>query len=276
MPFDPLMSKHTPANALAMAECCHLAYSSDAVVRNGVAVAIGGGRTLKEFKFLDIPLTNTQGFMAGFEDAIVLCFRGTDHVGDWLHNAQVQLVPFQELGRVHAGFRGAFESVRMEIEATLAEWAGHGRTFWITGHSLGGALALYTSAHLRFPLDRGARVPQPIAGLYTFGQPRVGTVDFCNACEVDFGSRYFRYTNNQDIVTRVPPRELKYWHTGKDLYIDGTGAIHEDPAWWQRFIDLVAAGVEALRSLRDRNPHIKQIKDHAMENYVAALRKHVD
>ena len=274
MALDALTTKHTFENALAMAECCHLAYSSDAIVGGGIAAAVGGNRTLNEFKFIDIPATDTQGFMAGFEDAIVLCFRGTNHVGDWLHNAQVKLVPFQRLGRVHSGFRKAFESTREEIEATLEQWAGQGRTLWITGHSLGGALALYTSAHLRFPVNRATRVPHPIAGLYTFGQPRVGTVEFCNICEEDFGGRYFRYTNNQDIVTRVPPRELKYWHTGKDLYIDGSGAIHEDPAWWQRFLDLVAAGKQALRSLRDRNPEIRQIKDHAMENYVAALRQH--
>jgi predicted lipase len=76
-------------------------------------------------------------------------------------------------------------------------------------------MAKLAAAHLRFPADPICSLPRPIAGLYTFGQPWVGTEDFCRGCDANFGGIYFRYVNNEDIVTRISPRELSYRHAGK-------------------------------------------------------------
>jgi len=273
MALDPMDTKHSLANAIAMAECSQLAYQDAPIIKSGIAKIIGGNRSLKEFKFISNRRTNTEVFMAGFEDAIILCFRGTAGVSDIAQDGQIALVPFRNLGLIHFGFRNAFDSVYAEIEATLEQWSGMGRTLWITGHSLGGALALLAAAHLRFPADPTKTLPRPIAGLYTFGQPRVGTANFCQACDANFGSYYFRYVNNEDIVTRIPPRELGYWHAGKTRYIDKDGKIHDDPAWWQVFLDRVAAGLEALRELQAKQPKIGLIHDHGIVHYIAAIRK---
>ena len=141
---------------------------------------------------------------------------------------------------------------------------------------------MLTAAYLRFPADPTIRLPRPFAGLYTFGQPRVGTVPFCDACAADFGSMYFRYVNNQDIVTRVPPRGLGYWHTGHDEYIDANQVIREDPTMWQIFIDSVAVGISTLRkmqrgefSIDPHNPAVPPITDHFMTNYIARIEKNL-
>ena len=134
---------------------------------------------------------------------------------------------------------------------------------------------MLTAAYLRFPADPTMRLPRPFAGLYTFGQPRVGTVPFCDACTADFGSIYFRYTNNQDIVTRVPPRELGYWHTGKDEYIDPNNVIHEDPTWWQLFLDRIKVGVSTLRLMQNRQIDLPLVTDHSMTNYIARIEKNL-
>jgi hypothetical protein len=63
----------------------------------------------------------------------------------------------------------------------------------------------------------------------------VGTHDFCDACDGNFGSYYFRFVNKEDIVTRVPPRILSYWHIDNVEYITRSGSIEDDPAWWQIF-----------------------------------------
>lgn len=131
------------------------------------------------------------------------------------------------------------------------------------------------SAYLRFPADPTKTVPKPIAGLYTFGQPRVGTVPFCDALDTSLGGVYFRYVNNEDIVTRVPPREIGYWHGGKVEYIDKDGVIHDDPAWWQVFLDRVAAGMAELQLLQIAQPPIGLIKDHAIELYIAAIKQNM-
>jgi triacylglycerol lipase len=280
MPFDPTTSKHSIANALVLAKISQLAYSDEPAIRAGIAAIVG--QPLRDFKFFHVPFTDTEAFLAGFDNAIVLAFRGSQSLQDWLQDGQIALVPFHKGGLVHIGFRDAVDSVHSLIESTLKEWSGKGRTLWITGHSLGGALAMLTAAYLRFPADPTKTLPRPLAGLYTFGQPRVGTVPFCDACSADFGSFYFRYVNNQDIVTRVPPRELGYWHTGHDEYIDPNDKIHEDPAWWQIFIDRIKVGVSIMQDIQagkftidPKKANVPPVTDHFMTNYIARIEKNV-
>jgi triacylglycerol lipase len=273
MPLDPTNSAHSIPNALALAKACKLVYSDEAEIKAGLAAAIG--LPLREFKFFTVPATDTQAFLAGFEGAMVLCFRGSGSRQDWLQNSQILPVPFHQGGTIHIGFRNAIDSITPFINDTLTEWAGQGRTFWITGHSLGGALAMLSAAYLRFPADPTRMVPRPFAGLYTFGQPRVGNKLFCDACSTDFGARYFRYINNSDIVTRIPPREVGYWHTGFDQYIDPYDKIHQDPVWWQMFIDRVRVGIEQLRLLQTGVVRISQVADHSMDEYIRRIQANV-
>jgi hypothetical protein len=76
------------------------------------------------------------------------------------------------------------------------------RSLWITGHSLGGALAMVTAAFL-------ANVPNPgVAGVFTYGQPRVGDPQFRVRYESSLGRVTFRCVNDRDLVPHLPPREL--------------------------------------------------------------------
>ena len=270
MALNAKISTYDVGNALALAQASQLAYQDSGAIRAGIAAITGG--TLRDFKFLNSTETDTQAFMAAFDDAVLLCFRGTQNrLADWLSDTNVVLVPFRRIGLVHKGFRDALDSVYPDIEATLKQWSGQGRTLWITGHSLGGALALMAAAYLRFPADPTKTVPRPIAGLYTYGQPRVGTPDFCDVSQANFGSSYFRFVNKDDIVTRVPPRELAYWHGGHDRYINHQGVIQEDPVWWQIVLDRVKAGIGALRQLQVTRPVTDLIADHAIADYIKAI-----
>jgi triacylglycerol lipase len=273
MSLDPKNTKHSLQNALALALISQLVYQDADPVRNGIEAIIGD--TLDDFEFLNIPATDTQGLLAAFKNSIVLCFRGTSNLADWLDDGEIRLVPFRSNGLIHVGFRNALDSVYPAIEATLRKWSGKGRTLWVTGHSLGGALALLAAAYLRFPADPTKVLPRPIAGLYTFGQPRVGTIDFCQACDGNFGAYYFRYVNHDDIVTRIPPRVLFYWHGGRVEMIDRTGAIHDDPAWWQIFLDEVEVGMDVLKQIQRRQVRIEAIDDHFIANYIAAIRQNI-
>jgi triacylglycerol lipase len=274
MPLEPTNSKHSLQNAIALARASQLAYEVDETKVKAEIPAIIGS-PLREFKSFNVLPTDTDAFLAAFDNSIVLCFRGSSSIHDWIQDGQIALVPFRKGGLIHIGFRNAVDSVLPLIEETLEAWSGRGRTLWITGHSLGGALAMLTAAYLRFPADPTKRLPRPFAGLYTFGQPRVGTVPFCDACTADFGSIYFRYINNQDVVTRVPPRELGYWHTGKDEYIDPASIIHEDPTWWQLFIDRIKVGVSTLRQMQSGQIDLPLITDHFMTNYIARIEKNL-
>ena len=100
-------------------------------------------------------------------------------------------------------------------------------TIWFTGHSLGDALA--TLAAFRYENARGT---------YTFGSPRVGDKIFKNA----FHTRTYRFVNNCDIITRMPPPVL-YKHVGELKYIDSNGVIDSESNRWERITNPVLSKI---------------------------------
>lgn len=271
MPFNPNNSAHNFGNALALAQASALAYEGvEAAIRLGLPAILGA--PLQEFRRFFYPETDTDLFMAATDKAIIVVFRGTVTGRNWLSNGEIVQVQYRNIGRVHAGFQRALNVAMPDVQATLASWSGAGRTLWFTGHSLGGALAHLAVANLRFPLDPAVTAPRPVSGLYTYGQPRIGSQEFCSACASGFGEFYFRYVNNRDIVTRVPPRVALYWHAGKVRYIDQDGAIQEDPSFWHRFLDLVEVGQAVFDQFRTGQIDVEEISDHKIANYINLIK----
>ena len=94
---------------------------------------------------------------------------------------------------------------------------------FMTGHSLGGALAVL------------AACPRPPAMLYTFGSPRV--VDSKLACALDQRNiPVFRVVNSTDIVPRVPSSIWGFRHFGKLVYLTRKGKCVEGRKAQFRFI----------------------------------------
>jgi hypothetical protein len=83
---------------------------------------------------------------------------------------------------------------------------------YITGHSLGGALA---TVALRY-LEKVEGLKDQIAACYTFGSPRVGNADF----ESDIRSPVYRVVNFTDIVTFLPLFTMGFTHVGDVRYLD--------------------------------------------------------
>jgi triacylglycerol lipase len=269
MALNPKNTAYNLDNALACAKASLLAYDTQVT---SAKVAEAFGLNVSGLATFDGAGTDANGFLAQLDGAIAIVFRGTDSIDNWIDDAEILPLPFRDKGAVHSGFLHSLDSVWATISATLARWKGGGRTLWITGHSLGGALALLATATLRFPAGGGAAVPTPVAGVYTFGQPRVGTRDFGQACDADFGDFYFRFVNNADIVPRIPPRVLGYWHAGNLEFIDGAGHIQSDISWWHEALDSVEVGLEGLRELQATRPALDAIKDHSMALYLAAIQ----
>lgn len=97
------------------------------------------------------------------DDADVIAFRGTvpSNVEDWLRDFDAAPVYDNALGFVHQGFLDGASSIHQALLAGIGV-----KPVVLTGHSLGGALAIVTAA-----LMRAAGKP-PVA-LVTFGAPRV-------------------------------------------------------------------------------------------------------
>ena len=103
----------------------------------------------------------TRGFLAEKKDAIVLAFRGTDMPSnmlslqdwansyrDWAINLNCKQV-VDNGAKVHEGFVLALASVWDKINEPLRKMVEQNkRKIWITGHSLGGALATLATRRL--------------------------------------------------------------------------------------------------------------------------------
>ncbi len=108
----------------------------------------------------------------------------------------------------------------------------------------------------------------PFTSVYTFGQPRVLTRDTSRIFNSECKSRYYRFHNNNDIVTRVPARLMGYSHVGEYLYISEEKNIHNDPGFWFRFVDCFDGAFAAATEAG-----IDAIEDHSMDKYLARIQE---
>lgn len=146
---------------------------------------------------------------------IIVAFRGTADAGNWLTDLDCGLIPVLNF-RVHRGFYEAMQAVELDLDASLH--AGESRRLWVTGHSLGGALAKLWAL---WAAGRGLDV----AGVYTFGQPRVGDAAFATFYDSVLKEQSFRVVHADDIVPRIPWQLSRYRHAGHEVFF---------PSQWQR------------------------------------------
>jgi triacylglycerol lipase len=198
--FEPDAIGHSATNALALGNVALLAYSDEADVRHFLEKwGLVDARILRGF--------DTQGFVTRQKDAVFVSFRGTEpiNIDDWLSdvNFHQRKLHASVPGLVHGGFALALEEVVQPMLDAVMELSSGDRTrLFITGHSMGGALAVLAAALLRFGAGRN------VTAVYTYGQPRVGDPEFSSAFDGILGSVTFRYVNDFDIVPHVPPAQL--------------------------------------------------------------------
>ena len=159
---------------------------------------------------------DTQAFLATWPDKAVLSFRGTeiDVLGDILSDLAVHKTDFRG-ARVHSGFLEKLETLwDDDLEARLDELGDARIPVWVTGHSLGGAIA--TLAGMRWPFQE----------VVTFGQPRVGS----GLDDAFVAHGHVRYVNGLDSVPRIPPAIMGYEHHGEEVRLvdpDGPSARYD-------------------------------------------------
>lgn len=154
-----------------------------------------------------------EGSMAGYflkiEDQAVIVFRGTDDLNDWLANLDTDIAKTGS-GLAHRGFYSSYQDLASQVYTLLNKTEV--KRVWITGHSLGGALAVMCG------LDLADRDDVAIDGLITFGQPMVAKPDLAKRIEELLPGRYVHYVNQKDVVTRIPPG---FEHCGSVVWYKG-------------------------------------------------------
>ncbi|MFM8218759.1 MAG: lipase family protein, partial [Planctomycetaceae bacterium] len=157
----------------------------------------------------------TQCFMAWTNDTVLVAFRGTTDLSDWLANLNILDIDTPR-GPVHRGFRGQFLDVADELNRLLDSHP-HSRLF-VTGHSLGGAIATVAAAEWA---DRPVRP----TSVFTYGQPATGHGAFARFVDDCYPGDFHRFVNHRDIVPRVPPG---YQHVGSLWKFDRAGNLLVD------------------------------------------------
>lgn len=243
-----------------LADCARLAYEDESTVK---------GRLQAEWAFDRVACFSggsTQAFIGGNDRYLVIAFRGTEptKLKDWFRNLDAHFTQ-GPAGRVHHGFLKALNEVwdgSGGLHAKIQSFRDRNQTLWLTGHSLGGALALLAAARLR--LTDGLS----LNGLYTIGQPRVGDGAFRRALADGVSDRHFRFVNNNDVVTRVPALLYGYRHAGNRLYFDSRGNLLDSISVWQELIDGIAGVSGSIGDLG-----IDAIEDHAATAYGRLIEK---
>ncbi len=215
--------------------------------------------------------TDTHVRITRTETEMVIAFRGTNDVRNWLTDLDCAWV-LEDRCRVHRGFAWALDSVESQINAEVFSPQREGRRIWLTGHSLGGALAMLYA--WRFFNSFGET---PFRGIYTFGQPRVGNAAFRDSYNLspELSQSTFRIVHADDVVPRIPWLLGSYRHAGHEIFfpsvgrMPSSGAGSGDPAY--RADPSIAAKLpwdwrNAWRELR--HGKLALLADHRVDTYL--------
>ncbi|PHQ34369.1 lipase family protein [Rhodopirellula bahusiensis] len=147
----------------------------------------------------------------------VVIFRGTNftEIPDWYKNLTVAFETTNQ-GKFHSGFSDAYRKVQSEVRQFISD--EQPSKLWITGHSLGGAMAVACGVDVKL----NTKTP---ATMVTFGQPRFADEKGAKWIDQQFDGHYARFVHGVDIVPSVPfyvPWIFPYAHAGNLV------AIHDE------------------------------------------------
>lgn len=277
--FDPSNHDFSATNAFWMMWLAMRAFDADNPTTREELASLGFGA----YETFDDGWSGLQALVAGSDELVLVGFKGSTEVQDYFNNAKFGQVEGQEVGlagRLHAGFGEALGDNWEELyEIVEAMDGSKSREVWLSGHSLGGTMALLTAVRL---VREGHRV----GGVYSFAGPRAGDSVFANDALFRLEGRTFRIVNDLDLTPRIPPAgvaaeqaaqvlgldpiegwaadlvaDLDYAHgstmyrfdEGNELSLIGTTGDWEDQVYWEERADQVGNLVGLVKDDRDHS-----------------------
>ncbi len=224
----------------------------------------------------------------------ILAYRGTEttNLGNWIGDSDVGSESTQLLTgagerlRVHAGFHRNLRLTRLAVIDAL-ELALHGKSLldsskrlehplealYVTGHSLGGAMAALFALTLGRD-DRERALLARLRAVYTFGQPMAIGGPLTTAVD-EVSRRLHRHVLPRDPIPTLPPSAWgPFAHFGREYaYADGQWVRTKTPvAQLKSATDIPRALLAALATQKRRASYRYTVADHGPHQYLAALR----
>ena len=214
-----------------MAQCSQLAYLCEEPKALKAGLADGGFDLVAVFKGAN----HNNAFLATSKKhgMAVLAFKGTV-LSEWgTVKTDLDFSSYRTVrGTFHEGFLRAFQSMEGQV---LKAWAKVDQPLYLTGHSLGGALAVVAAMNIRDT--------DWVAACYTYGAPRV-----CDLATVIkfYKIPVYRMVHQDDIVPCLPPPFMSrgYVQIGDVRFInDQNEEIEGSAGVWQRIWTQVKANL---------------------------------
>ena len=282
--FHPQTLAFSAENAVLLAKLCNVAY-----LDKGPAQKATEQLGLPGFVWIDLTseyFTDLYAIATGGPGFVVLAFRGTKDFNSWMTDLQATPVSFPwifaagpDVGDIHAGFGHAVIDAWRQIKDAVQSLSSSPNiasdetqepTLWLTGHSLGGALAVIAGAAFSMWSDAPIR---SVNGIYTFGQPRVGLFRFCGNYDHLLRTKTFRFVNNQDLVPRVPFRGFDYSDIGQMIHFDSGGTPQLQGSQWSGFLNRT---LQSFNDFFEIAGHAQtDVADHSMAGYEALVGSHI-
>jgi hypothetical protein len=152
-------------------------------------------------------------------------------------------------------------------------------TLYLTGHSLGGAMAALMAVMLSVEPDYIERFAPIFKGASTYGAPMVGSPEFANACAAStfLDRNVVRYVYRKDLVPHLPPTESDdFQHFGREYRYDRAWTDTSDKPITQMGdllglieapLGFVASKFRLLRAI----PFRFSLNDHGPQHYISAI-----
>lgn len=168
--------------------------------------------------------------LAKTQNAFFISLRGTQGFHDVIADIDIRKVRIppdkRSLIQLHRGFFEAVASCIQEVVDRTADQLDNGTPLYITGHSLGGAMAAIMNAQLKdvynfrrwHPVNRHRKLIP--TSCYTFGMPRYG-----NHYAVSQLSSPYHVYNEHDLVPTMPPRISKFADSSNEYCLTDTGKL---------------------------------------------------
>jgi pimeloyl-ACP methyl ester carboxylesterase len=144
------------------------------------------------------------------DSMILLLYRGTDDVdnnrfAEWKGTdfkfARCESDSIFNQAKIHSGFYRSFNLIRDDLKVLLDSLNAKDKAIWISGHSLGGSMAILTAVYLQ-------QTGIPVENVYTYATPRaLGDEKLASLCDSILTNKIHRFEYYLDPVTIL-------WKTG--------------------------------------------------------------